>query len=291
MTDSDYVEAFQQTLKILKPISVKGHTSNIFRRILVRERIGLQWNSYPEAYWEMHVVVRIQKSVNVVDIGANVGQFTIPTAEHGHNVYAFEPNPETCKILENKIHSKRLSERVHIVCAAAGEKSGQVSFSKTNVSTSFQQSKSNGRARQTVSIFVRRVDDEIVKDTSVFLFKTDTQGYELGVLKGANQLLSSVFLLVVEFSYGLFSESKTSPLELLDYIYDLGFVCTYMAFHTRMMSEANQIKYSMVPGYPKSTENSMSFEAFIDNLKQISAPNTLNASGWTDLMCWRPSVN
>ena len=81
------------------------------------------------------------------------------------------------------------------------------------------------------------MDDLVPSGEDILLLKTDTQGSELSVLKGAVQLLARrVHFLMVEFSYGLMGASGTDPIELLHFIYDRGFVCTYMAYHTKLKS-------------------------------------------------------
>ena len=161
-------------------------------------------------------------------------------------------------------------------------------FKDAAESTSFVAVKNNTGA--TFEIPVKSIDNLIPSSEKIFLFKTDTQGFELGVLKGAKRVLSddSVFLLVVEFSYFLLKNAGTEPLALLHYIYDLGFVCTYMAFHTRMATprDTSLPQYSVVEYYPDNeTPDFLSFESFIDSLRLIKAPGTAGVSGWTDLLC------
>lgn len=87
------------------------------RRIIVRERIGLKWDWYPEKYWEEHVLPRLRENVTIVDVGANVGQFTIPNAKLGHYVFAFEPNDETCAILHDRLAQHGLSHKVSLLAS------------------------------------------------------------------------------------------------------------------------------------------------------------------------------
>ena len=83
-----------------------------FRRILIREHVGLAWSSVPEKYWEHEVLPRLRKQVNIIDIGANIGQFAIPNAELGHYVVSFEPNVNTCNTLKSRVVQKHLAGKV-----------------------------------------------------------------------------------------------------------------------------------------------------------------------------------
>lgn len=165
-------------------------------------------------------------------------------------------------------------------------------FKDTDVSSSFVAV--NNKEESTFEIPVKRVDNLVSATEELFLFKTDTQGFELGVLKGAHTILSgdSVFFLMVEFSYGLLKSAGTEPVAVLNYIYDLGFVCTYMAYHTmEKESEASMPRYSMVEYYPERKTDSnglLGFDSFVDSLRTVTAPGTAGVSGWTDLLCLKP---
>ena len=97
------------------------------------------------------------------------------------------------------------SAQVDVHCVAAGAQSGQLTFENQAESTSFVAVSDSNTVptSSTVQVRVERVDDVVPKNLDIFLFKTDTQGFELDVLKGAENLLTSrrVFLLVVEFSF------------------------------------------------------------------------------------------
>ena len=140
------------------------------------------------------------------------------------------------------------------------------------------------------------MDDLVDVSQELFLFKTDTQGFEMDVLQGAQRVLSSnqVFFLLVEFSYGLLKRAKTDPVALINFIYDFGFVCTYMAVHTRMeQQEQLPPRYSMVEYYPNkgSSGSWISFESFVESLRVVVAPGAAGVSGWSDLLCFKPQIH
>ena len=187
----------------------------------------------------------------------------------------------------------------HSHCVAAGAQRGQLTFENQAESTSFVAvgDSNTVRTSSTVQVRVKRVDDVVPRNLDVFLFKTDTQGFELDVLKGAENLLDSrhVFLLVVEFSYGLLTRAGVDPNDLLTYIYDLGYVCSHMAYHTLLASDTGVKKYAVVNrGEATSSDDdefSLSFHDFIDSLRVVNGHQTAGVSGWTDLICWQPWVH
>jgi len=176
-------------------------------------------------------------------------------------------------------------------CVAASDKEGVIRFQETLDSTGFTAATTTNK-EGTIEVTTKRVDD-LVSSQELFLFKTDTQGFEMDVLQGARRVLSGnqVFLLLVEFSYGLLNRAGTDPVTLLNLIYDLGFVCTYMAVHTRL-EQKDQLppRYSIVEYYPdrRSSEDWISFEAFTESLRVVDAPGAAGVSGWSDLLCLKP---
>ena len=177
-------------------------------------------------------------------------------------------------------------------CVAASDKEGITRFQETSESTGFTASTTTNK-EGTIEIATKRVDDLVDTSQELFLFKTDTQGFEMDVLHGARHILSGdqVFLLLVEFSYGLLNRAGTDPIALLNLIYDFGFVCTYMAVHTRMeQKDQSPPRYSMVEYYPDRgfSGDWISFETFTESLRVVDAPGAAGVSGWSDLLCFKP---
>lgn len=165
-------------------------------------------------------------------------------------------------------------------------------FEAAKESTSFTSMGADSKptkGTRVTSIPVVRVDDLVPHDVPIFLFKTDTQGFEFGVLQGAENMLqgNNVFFLLIEFSYILLQRAGTDHTALLNYVYDRGYICTHMAFHTRLKSDSKSPSYGIVPNYPKYDTDSLfvSFEDFIDSLRGIHHPVAAGVPGWTDLLC------
>ena len=110
-TSEAYTKALRASLTYLKRHTVPVQAAT-FRRILIRERVGLRWDTIPEKYWEHNVINRVEQQVSIVDIGANVGQFAIPNAARGHIVHSFEPNPNTCRTLKLRVFEENVQSKV-----------------------------------------------------------------------------------------------------------------------------------------------------------------------------------
>jgi tRNA G37 N-methylase Trm5 len=67
------------------------------------------WEPSETAYF----ISKLQKGDTVLDIGANIGWFTLVAAKHvgmhGH-IHSFEPRPDTLRMLKRTIHDNRLQD-------------------------------------------------------------------------------------------------------------------------------------------------------------------------------------
>ena len=136
--------------------------------------------------------------------------------------------------------------------------------------------------------------DSSVGDQDVFLLKTDTQGYKMSVLEGATQVLKKGYVrfLLIKFSYSLLNKAGTSPIDLINYVYDHGYICTYLGFHTVTQKVKGKPFFSMVdaPQFDKD-ELSVSFEMLVKSLEIVVVPDALyGAPGWLDLFCWERCI-
>src|SRR5215472_15515658 len=57
--------------------------------------------------------ISISPGDTVLDVGANIGVFTLFAAKHGAQVYAFEPVPPTFEVLQHNLRLHRLDSVTH----------------------------------------------------------------------------------------------------------------------------------------------------------------------------------
>jgi len=177
---------------------------------------GRLWKLYPEValrgeYQEFATIEWLRKVVHsgmdVLDIGANVGQMTLEMAylvgSEGR-VVAVEPGPGNIKLLRGHIQANGFSERVTIVEAACASKADLVLDFKiignstdavgsgfsiaSSVSDCLNQS-TNEFYISVPSVTIDSVCSELQLEPSVI--KIDVEGAELLVLKGAVETLHS----------------------------------------------------------------------------------------------------
>jgi FkbM family methyltransferase len=152
----------------------------------------------------------VGKLRNVVDVGANIGQwsgmlFNLVTPE---KLIIVEPLPDAFAVLQKKFGNDR---RVELHNAAIGEREGVETLKITRDTTgaSLLQPREEMRAvigsnwtiTSEVEVKMTTLDRLLVDLAEVSLLKIDVQGYEKGVLAGAKQTLAKTKFLLVELNF------------------------------------------------------------------------------------------
>lgn len=139
-----------------------------------------------------------ERGVNVIDIGANIGYYTLMAASligEAHQVYAFEPQPRVAEKLRRNVALNHLSN-VSVFQYALSDSEDQVTFYiPTDGMDAHGSLAPNGRfeVKEEVTVVARPLDvvlDEL-GNPSIGLIKMDAEGAELMIFRGAPKLLSS----------------------------------------------------------------------------------------------------
>jgi len=171
----------------------------------------------------------------LIDVGLNVpSDWTFHPAARSRNVsvIGFEPIPESCHQGQHFAHANRLD--VDVRCKAVADFVGTAHFhvnQKAPARSTFSEMVVAGLGLNTTEVVVNvtTLDDELTRDEAarVSILKTDTQGHEVHVLRGARNLLKrgNVKLLFVEFDPWLLRKSGTDEHALLEEVHASGFTC------------------------------------------------------------------
>jgi FkbM family methyltransferase len=152
-----------------------------------------------------------------VDVGANVGLYTIWCLEAGAEVIALEPS----RIARERLLSNLTLNgyRAEVVAAAAGETEGTLRLTSglDNQNHLLLSGNSDGLESEEVPVLTL---DQLVGDRTIDGLKVDVEGAELLVMKGARRLLSERRIKLIqlewnESSLALLEQDRTPIAELL----------------------------------------------------------------------------
>jgi FkbM family methyltransferase len=174
----------------------------------------------------------------VLDIGANIGQFTktISTLLPEANIYSFEPIPECFEKIQ---HIASINHQIKAFNLGVGDQSGILAFeqSSSSVSSSFlkmsdthKQAFPSTKGSKTVNVKITRLDD-IAQDIDLgrsLLIKIDVQGYEDKVLKGGEKTIKNAMIVIVEISFTTLYESQPLFDDIYSVFKEWGFICVGM---------------------------------------------------------------
>jgi FkbM family methyltransferase len=160
----------------------------------------------------------------VLDVGANEGQFAAKLRRLGFTgaIVSFEPDPRAFTRLAER-HGRDAAWKGHPI--ALGDSDGTTAFNlaKHSVLSSFLTPVQTGNLSRPVEVQVRRLDhmwDEIFAGghSPRVLLKTDTQGFDLHVLRGASACLDRVTGILAELPVlPIYEESPSLHESLAEY--------------------------------------------------------------------------
>ena len=206
--------------------------------------------------WEEHetrlFLAHLTPGARVLDLGANVGWFSVQAILSGCEVDAFEPVPAIADVCERNLRRamERGAGRGVVHRCAAGAERGQAEIAIAVANFGDNRVLDRGAARPTdmgtgdrITIDVERVDDLVRGPVRVI--KIDTQGSEWLALQGARRVLADstdVALLLEFWPYAL---RGAKPDQLLAFLRELGFTigkataAPYPMTNERILRQAN----------------------------------------------------
>jgi FkbM family methyltransferase len=200
-------------------------------------RFSDYWTFIRPSPAELNLLRRVVRRNGVVaDIGANIGGFTVTMAflAPAGRVLAFEPAPTTFRILQENISQNRLaSVEAHQV--AVTDSPGQIQFTDDTICAA-----RNRIATETamvgdapvVTVDAIRLDQFCAERaiTRLDFVKTDTEGAETRVFRGASELLRNrcIGSLLVEVCPPALAEMGSNPREFLETVEGFGYAAFWL---------------------------------------------------------------
>ena len=176
--------------------------------------------------------------VALLDVGANIGWFTWAAAVNGHGVRAFEPFRQNINLMRaTACLNPDVARRVQLHALGLGNETKTCYMvSETHINLGDGHTVCDPphdvtklpRGYQIIGKTPVRQLDQVWDDAAVSVMKMDTEGYELFVLKGSNEVFSSSRgprVLFTEFSPRMIRERASEPAELLRFLKHHGYTC------------------------------------------------------------------
>lgn len=175
--------------------------------------------------WEEAISAIVQRALRpgmtVVDVGANVGWYTLLAAKAvgpKGRVIAFEPDPEIAEMLRDNVELNGYDERVRVIVAAAADRTGTERFHATrkhrgngSLVPELNQLGDASAEIETIDVAVTTIDAEGIDRIDVL--KVDAEGSEARVFRGARATLerSRHLTAIVEFWPIFFTRAGEDP--------------------------------------------------------------------------------
>ena len=205
--------------------------SKIQKKIVTIE--GIKFLGVVENIIEVHVTnipeiefckKEIKKGDTVVDIGANIGLFTLFFSKlvgTTGRVIAFEPDPENFDVLKKNIELNEITN-VTLVQKGVSNKNESVKLYKSNVSGGHSLIK-NEWAKEYTNIQTVTLDDYF-RGEEIDMIKIDTEGFELEVIEGGKKLLedNKNMKIISEFG-GYYYKRNNSKVLYPKILHEMGF--------------------------------------------------------------------
>ena len=131
------------------------------------------------------------KSRILLDVGANIGFYTILLSDKFKEIYSFEPNERNFQILSKNIKKNNIN-KIKIFNYGLGEKEELL---KGNSNTKGELFQTSGFAisdsNEGLDVQVKKGDDVLDLNNKNITIKIDVEGFEFFVLKGLRNILSN----------------------------------------------------------------------------------------------------
>ncbi|UJR29056.1 hypothetical protein I4U23_010270 [Adineta vaga] len=164
----------------------------------------------------LHLLQKCTKdpSLIVVDIGGFLGDFGLYAAACGCQVFIFEVQPSMVDLIRTSIALNNFStSRVHVIQKAVSDlpSNSQMTFSTQGGQTTAQ--------KGTLRVSTIRLDDiDWPSSSSIILLKIDVEGFELNVLRSAEELFRAKRIHHLIFEYTAWWTDRAAQQDLIPYV-------------------------------------------------------------------------
>jgi FkbM family methyltransferase len=204
------IHQLTENSKVLVRNGLIGVTGNIYTGLL----------EFEDMMFALHF---LEKDDVFIDVGANVGVYSIMlSAEKQAKSFAFEPIPETFKILETNVKINNLENKIKIFNIGLGNERKKIKFFSNLDVSNHVISNQEVTGENVITLDISPLDDLSISEP--VCIKIDVEGFEMEVLKGANSLLNSKSLnaIIIELN-GSGLKYGVEDIDIHNYLLNYGF--------------------------------------------------------------------
>ena len=170
------------------------HLDNSMRYLAYPHSTGASYPFYFAIYDYPNIVflrTHLSGRGSIIDIGANIGLYTLSLVDCFQNAVLIEPDHRACRMLRENLVLNQLDHRCSVIEAAAGDVDADVLLDKIGDASPINKVSINGtipvRQRSIDSLLKEQAQDRFLP---IEFVKIDVEGYELMVLRGMRDLLT-----------------------------------------------------------------------------------------------------
>jgi len=192
-----------------------------------KDSLNLSFNRNYESV-EIEIVKKeIKEGATVIDIGANIGYYTLIFAQlAGKNgkVFAFEPDPKNFQILKKNIEING-HKNVILEEKAISNKEGNLKLFLSKDNHGMHRIYPSKFCEASIDISSIKLDNYFKNNMKIDFIKIDIEGAEYDALKGMTSLIekNKKLTILIEFAPASIEEFGGRPEEVLDFFIDKGF--------------------------------------------------------------------
>ena len=168
----------------------------------------------------------LKPNMRVIDLGANLGIYTLRALRKKCMVFAYEPTPRTFDLLKQNIKASGFAEsgRIQAYQMAVSDQCGTINFYE-NPSMCGHNSIYGESGQQPIEVSVTTLDSQLDTLQRIDLVKMDIEGAEYHALLGMRELIrrNPDLQIIMEFAPEHIRRAGREPEALLALIHELGF--------------------------------------------------------------------
>lgn len=217
---SKRVLRIDNTIKLPNGLYIVLPSNSSYANDVFVTKCNVDWGS------EELLIRHLDKGRSFLDVGANIGYYSLMVSPHVKSLFAFEPDPRNLRHLDRNIVR---TNNATIVQKAVFSRSGQMKFMLSHDSATSHLLLEQGQTSHSITVETITLDEFATQNPLLEFtgIKVDVEGSDLDVLFGAKELIRrDQPLILTEFTIG--ENSTNDEARLLDLTRSLNY--TIFAF-------------------------------------------------------------